>query len=121
SDDPSERGWYHTRLARLDFKSRLTQTLHHASWQLLSPSVSPSGKHVAFLEGWSSDRGLVASEIRILDLATRKDATITAAEAADVTSFEWLDDERLWFAGWSKIGSIYGIVRTDGKLVWSQY
>jgi dipeptidyl aminopeptidase/acylaminoacyl peptidase len=121
SDDPSERGWYHTRLAWLDFKSRLTTTLHESSWQLLSPSVSPSGKSVAFLEGWSSDRGLVASEIRILHLATGKVDTISAAEAADVTSFEWLDDESLSFAGWSKIGSIYGTVRTDGKMVSSQY
>ena len=29
----------------------------------------PSGSRVAFLEGWSSDRGLVASEIRLLDLS----------------------------------------------------
>jgi dipeptidyl aminopeptidase/acylaminoacyl peptidase len=121
SDDPSERGWHHARLARLDFKSGRTTTLHEPRWQLLSPAVSPSEDSVAFLEGWSSDRGLVASEIRILDLTTGNVEVVSVPEAANVTTFDWLDDESLWFAGWSKIGSTYGVVRTDGKVLWSQY
>ena len=31
----------------------------------------------------------------------------TAAEAADVTSFEWLDDESLWFAGNPGVGAYF--------------
>jgi len=121
SDDPSERGWYHTRVVRIDFTTRATTLLHRSSWQLLSPSASPSGKYVAFLEGWSSDRGLVASEIRVLDVITGNLSTIAAAEASDVTSFQWLDDESLWFAGWSRIGAIYGVVKTDGTVLWSRF
>ena len=45
SDDPSERGWYHTRLVRLDFASRASHgPASNRDWQLLSPSASPSGK-----------------------------------------------------------------------------
>ncbi len=51
------------RIARLDFAARTATTLHQSRWQLLFAVASPSGTRVAFLEGWSSDRGLVASEI----------------------------------------------------------
>ena len=121
SDDPSERGWYHTRLVRIDFASRAVTVLHRSDWQLLSPSASPSGERIAFLEGWSSDRGLVASEIKMLDVATGDLSTITAAEASDVTTFQWLDEESLWFAGWSKLGAVYGVVKTDGTVLWSRH
>ena len=69
SEDASERGWYHPKLIRFDFSARQATVIHTSHWQLQSPAVSPAGNRVAFLEGWSSDRGLVASEIRILDLA----------------------------------------------------
>jgi dipeptidyl aminopeptidase/acylaminoacyl peptidase len=121
SDDPSERGWYHTRLARLDFATRSATTLHESRWQLLAPAPSPSGRRIAFLEGWSSDRGLVASPIHVLDLDSERVTSINAAEAADVTTFDWRNDEELWFAGWSKIGAIYGLVGIDGNVRWSQY
>ena len=121
SDDPSERGWYHTRLVRIDFASRAITVLHRSDWQLLSPSASPSGERIAFLEGWSSDRGLVASEIRVLDIATGNLSTIVAAEASDVTTFQWRDEKSLWFAGWSKLGAIYGVIKTDGTVLWSRH
>ena len=74
-------------LARIDFAiARGDDPASHRDWQLLSPSASPSGKRVAFLEGWSSDRGLVASEISILDIATGKLSTVAAAEASDITT-----------------------------------
>ena len=121
SDDPSERGWYHTRIVRTDFASRASKVLHRSEWQLLSPSASPAGKQIAFLEGWSSDRGLVASEIKVLEIATGKLSTIAAAETSDVTTFQWFDEDSLWFAGWSKLGAIYGAVKTDGTVLWSRY
>ena len=70
SADPSERGWYRARLARLDLARRTAEILHESSWQLQGPAADPEGRRVAFLEGWSSDRGLVAGAIRILDLAS---------------------------------------------------
>jgi len=121
SADASERGWYHARLARLDFKKRSVSIIHTPRWQLQSPAVSPSGRRAAFLEGWSSDRGLVASEIRILDLKTGKVMTLASPEASNVTTLEWRDERSLWFAGWSKLGSSYGVIGIDGKVAWSTY
>jgi dipeptidyl aminopeptidase/acylaminoacyl peptidase len=121
SDDPSEGGWYHSRIARVDFATRTAIALHRSEWQLQRPSPSPSGKKVAFTEGWSSDRGLVASEVRVLDLASGKVTTVAADRASDVTTFKWLDEDSLWFAGWSKLGTIYGVAQVNGTVVWSKY
>ena len=68
STDPSERGWYHAKLARLDFAARTAELVYAPGWQIQGPAVDPTGRRVAFLESWSSDRGLVAGEIRLLDL-----------------------------------------------------
>jgi dipeptidyl aminopeptidase/acylaminoacyl peptidase len=38
-----------------------------------------------------------------------------------VTSLDWRDEASLWFAGWSKLGSVYGLIRTDGTVAWSRY
>jgi dipeptidyl aminopeptidase/acylaminoacyl peptidase len=118
SADASERGWYHSRVARIDFATRAVKILHESKWQLQGPVTSPSRKRVAFLEGWSSDRGLVAGEMRILDLATGKVASLALAEQSNITSLSWRDEESLWFAGWSRLGSTYGIVRLDGTFEW---
>jgi dipeptidyl aminopeptidase/acylaminoacyl peptidase len=121
SGDASERGWYHARLVRLDFAKMTAQTLHETAWQMIAPAVSPNGKHVAFLEGWSSDRGLVASTISLLDLESRRITTLDAPVARDVTTMVWRDDQSLWFAGWSKIGVVYGLIGADGNVTWSRY
>lgn len=115
SDDASERGWYHAKLARIAFAARAVEILHESPWQLQGPTASPSRSKIAFLEGWSSDRGLVAGEMRILDLASGKVMSLAASEQSNITSLSWRDDDSLWFAGWSRLGSIYGIIRLDGR------
>ncbi|HKP25129.1 MAG TPA: hypothetical protein VJV39_14780, partial [Dongiaceae bacterium] len=118
SADASERGWYHSKVARIDFATRDATILYESKWQLQGPAASPSGKRVAFLEGWSSDRGLVAGEMRILDLASGKVTSLAPAEQSNITLLSWRDEESLWFAGWSRLGSTYGIVRLDGTFEW---
>ena len=94
--------------------TRRRRCFTRSRWQLQAPAARPSGTRVAFLEGWSSDRGLVASEISILDLATT--ARLSTARAGRHVErhdrWQWRDEDSLWFAGWSKLGSIYGVVRT---------
>src|SRR5262249_40930015 len=118
SADPSERGWYHAKVARLDFANRSATILTESRWQLQSPTASPSGKQVAFLEGCSSDRGLVAGEIRLLDLASGKTTRLAADKNTNISAIQWRDEESLWFAGWSHLGTNYGVVRLDGSFEW---
>jgi dipeptidyl aminopeptidase/acylaminoacyl peptidase len=116
SADASERGWYHSRLARLDFAKGTLEILYEPAWQIQGPAVDPSGRHVGFLESWSSDRGLVAGEIRILELASRRVTTLAADQLANTTSIQWRDASSLWFAGWARLGAVHGVVRLDGTV-----
>ena len=118
SADPSERGWYHSKLARLSFGGRSVEILHETKWQLQGPSVAPSGGRIAFLEGWSSDRGLVAGVVHILDLATGKVTKLAEAEQSNISSLQWRDDNSLWVAGWSRLGCTYGVLLMDGSFAW---
>ena len=118
SSDPSERGWYHTKLARLSFADRAHVILHEPRWQLQCPAVSPSGNRAAFLEGWSSDRGLVAGIVHVLDLATGKVTALAAGEQSNISALEWRDDASLWVAGWSRLGCTYGVLKIDGTFEW---
>ena len=116
SSDPSERGWYHAKLARIDFATRKAAILHSPRWQIQGPAVDPAGKQVAFLEIWSSDRGLVAGEIKLVDLAGGRPSTIASGKLENVTSIQWRDAGSLWFAGWHRLGAVHGVVRLDGTI-----
>jgi len=116
SSDPSERGWYHARLARIDFASRQATVLHEPRWQIMGPAIDPERRRVAFLESWSSDRGLVAGEIHLLDLGSGEVSVLAHGKLENVTSVQWRDENALWFAGWERLGAVHGIVRLDGTI-----
>jgi dipeptidyl aminopeptidase/acylaminoacyl peptidase len=115
SDDPSENGWYRSRLAMLDLERRDLQELWTPERQIQGPAADASGKKVAVIEGWSSDRGLVAGDIRVIDVDTGQ---ATHLDISDVTSLGWIDTTTLWFAGWHETGSRFGEVGDDGSLLW---
>jgi dipeptidyl aminopeptidase/acylaminoacyl peptidase len=104
SDDPSEDGWYKPYLALLAGDS--VTVLHRSDWMLSAPTVDPVGQHVAFIEGWASDRGLLAGEIRVLPLRGGEPRSLDCG--ADATWLGWDRDGRLWFAGWDHLGTAWG-------------
>ena len=109
SDDPREDGWYRPYVVHLPAEAgRPPRLLHRSDWQLASPVVDPRGEQVAFVEGWASDRGLLAGEVRVLAL-NDPGATARALDALiDVTWLSWHDDGRLWLAGWDHLGTAWG-------------
>jgi dipeptidyl aminopeptidase/acylaminoacyl peptidase len=117
SDDPSESGWYRARLALLDLGARTLRDLWRPDRQVQGPAVDPSGTRVAVLEGWSSDRGLVAGDVRVFDLNSGERVEFDPG-LSDVSSVGWLDADSLWFAGWDGFGSRFGIVGLDGDVRW---
>jgi dipeptidyl aminopeptidase/acylaminoacyl peptidase len=110
SEDPTEAGWYHATLIRLDAAGRPARVLRTTAWQLSGPAVSPDGRRVAFIEGWSSDRGLLPGEVFVLPLDDDGGAGPPGplAAAADVTWLSWAADGRLWLAGWQHLGTAWG-------------
>ncbi len=108
SDDPSEDGWYRPYLALFAGGSAPGRILYRSSWQLSSPTVDPAGERIAFIEGWASDRGLLAGEVRWLGLRDTQ-ATPRALDAGvDVTWLSWEPTGRLWLAGWDHLGTAWG-------------
>jgi len=120
SRDASERGWHRAQLLRVDFDSRAVTVLHTPDWQLQGLAASPDGSKLAFVEAWASDRGLVAGEMRILDLATGQVAIHGREQQFNLSSIHWLCNNRLWFAGWQRLGTVYGVMSVDGDVEWQQ-
>ncbi|HEY7659368.1 MAG TPA: S9 family peptidase [Actinomycetota bacterium] len=118
SNDPSESGWYRSRLALLDLGVRTARDLWIPDHQVQGPVADPSGRRVALLEGWSSDRGLVAGDIRVVDLDSGERLPFEPG-ISDITSVGWLDPETLWFAGWEGFGSRFGTIGLNGDVRWA--
>lgn len=109
SDDPTEAGWYHPRLEQLDAAGARQRVLLETAWQLSCPAVSPDGRVAACIEGWASDRGLLAGEVRLLQLdQPGRPAASTLSAELDVTWLSWAAGGRLWLAGWHHLGTAWG-------------
>lgn len=114
SADPSESGWYDADLALLDLGARTHRIVHRPAWQLQSPAISHDGRHVAFVEGWSSDRLTVHGSMTTVEVATG-DTQVLAPEL-DVVSLRWLPDGSVFYVGASGIGTMCGRVALDGAV-----
>ena len=69
SDDPSGSGWYGARLVALDPGNRTARPLYTGKRSLEGVALSPDARHVAVVEGYSSDPGLLIGSVTIVDLA----------------------------------------------------
>jgi dipeptidyl aminopeptidase/acylaminoacyl peptidase len=114
SDDPSESAWYAARLALLDLDSRSARTLHAPEWQIQGPKLSPDGSRVAFVEGFCSDRGILAGTAHVLDVGGGRPRSL--APELDVGVVAWRDDTTLFYAAWRGLGSSCGTIALDGAV-----
>ena len=112
SDEPSESAWYSAYLALLDLESRDADRLYEPEWQIQSPTLV--GSSVCFIEGFCSDRGILAADVKTLDLEQRHVREIEAG--CDVSSLQRRDGDRLWFAGESGLASVCGSLSLDGHV-----
>jgi dipeptidyl aminopeptidase/acylaminoacyl peptidase len=114
SEDPSENGWYRSSIVWLDLRDRSVRVLHRPADQIASPAVSPDGRHVAFVEGWASDRGLVHGTVRVV-ATTPSIAVATGPSPDDVTWVRWRDTSSLWYAGVKGVETAWGWAGVDGS------
>ena len=119
SDDPSESGWYRARLVLIDLPSAAATTLHEPAMQIAYPALSPDGGRVAFVEGFCSDRGILAGETTVV--ATSGGDAAVLAPQIDVSCLVWRDERSLWFAGLSGLCHACGTIALDGSadVLWS--
>ena len=107
SDEPSESAWYDAWLGLIDLEGRSVERVHTPKWQLQAPRISPGGR-VAFVEGFSSDRGTLTGTVHVLGVGP-------IAPELDATWIDFADEETLWVAGWRGAGSFAGRLSLDGS------
>lgn len=115
SGDPSESGWYDSVLGILDPETGAVREIYRPAWQLSPLAAAPSGSRVAVVEGWSSDRGRVCGDIRVVDMATGEVDEL-AWIGVDVVTVAWRTDTTLWFSGWRGMAAVWGWVGVDGTV-----
>jgi len=120
STDPTGSGWYHTTIAVLDFPNRSARHIYKPRWTIEGVRLSPDRSRAAVVEGFSSDAGLLAGSIKVIDLATGA-AHDPSPGLESVSTIDWVDSERLWYVGWNDTGTAIGEVHlVDGlDAVWA--
>jgi dipeptidyl aminopeptidase/acylaminoacyl peptidase len=106
TDDPSESAWYDAWLGLIAIEARTVERVHTPKWQMQGPQISPGGR-VAFVEGFSSDRGTLTGTVHILGVGP-------IAPELDATWIDFADEDTLWVAGWRGPGSFTGRLSIDG-------
>jgi dipeptidyl aminopeptidase/acylaminoacyl peptidase len=113
ADEPSESAWYNAYLALLDFDRRSAERLYEPEWQIQSPRLA--NDRVCFVEGFCSDRGVLAGDVKVLDLESRT-VTEVAVPGCDISFVLPSDDDRMWFAGLRGLGTVCGRLSTTGEV-----
>jgi dipeptidyl aminopeptidase/acylaminoacyl peptidase len=107
TDEPSESAWYDAWIGLIDLDDRSVERVYTPKWQLQSPRISPGGR-VAFVEGFSSDRGTLTGTVHVAGQGP-------IALELHATWIDFADDDTLWVAGWRGAGSFAGRVKLDGS------
>lgn len=110
SDDPRQAGFYTPRLVRIDVHDDSVTDLYSTSWQLAQPRLSPDGRAALAVEGLSIVSGRVVEVDLDTQTATHWD------DVDDVTDLGWLDDQRVWIAGWDGTGSFVAVADRAGVI-----
>ena len=107
TEEPSESAWYDAWIGLIDLETQSVERVHTPKWQLQAPRISPGGR-VAWVEGFSSDRGVVTGTVHVLGQGP-------IAPEHHATWIQFGDEETLWVAGWRDNGSFAGRLSLDGS------
>jgi dipeptidyl aminopeptidase/acylaminoacyl peptidase len=107
TEEPSESAWYDAWIGLIDLDSGEVERVHTPDWQLQAPRISPGGR-VAWLEGFSSDRGTLTGTVHVL----------REGPVAPELHVSWIDfagEDSLWVCGWRGAGTFAGRLSLDGS------
>lgn len=108
---PDEGAWYTATLDIININTNTESTLYSSSRQMGLPVASPSGEHVAVIEGLYSDRAVIAGEVLVVDVVTGSSSTLEVNNV-DVSQLEWQGNERLFFIGIRGLDTVAGSIET---------
>lgn len=121
SPGPGEGLWYSASLHIVEIQSGSSREIYQPRDQLGWPAASPSGQSVAVVEAVCSDRWVVAGDLLLLDVASKKIKRIDT-QGVDITHTEWLSDQHLLFAGHREpetVVGMYDMTTQEFTTVWS--
>lgn len=120
SDAPYEGAWYCASLHLIDSRSGTRRVLYQPRYQIGDLSASPDGKTIAVVEATSSDRGLVAGELLLIDRTSEVRRCQT--HGVDVTFTSFASNTQLWYAGHRSFQTVVGAcdIRTgECREIWA--
>lgn len=121
SAGPSEGLWYTARLRIIEISTANSRELYAPRDQIGWPATSPSGRHLAIVEGVCSDRWIVAGDLLLIDVASGLTLPLDT-QGVDVTYTEWRSDQRLLLAGHrgpDTVVGMYDIATATFAEIWS--
>ena len=101
TDEPSESAWYDAWIGLIDLDARTVERVHTPKWQLQCPRISPGGR-VAWIEGFSSDRGDAHRH------GARPRRRARSRRSSTSRWIDFADEDTLWVAGWRGAGTFVG-------------
>jgi dipeptidyl aminopeptidase/acylaminoacyl peptidase len=107
TDEPSESAWYEAWVGLIDLEARSVERVHEPKWQLQAPRISAGGR-VAWIEGFSSDRGVATGAVHVFGEGV-------VAPELHATWIDFADEDSLWVAGWRDNGSFAGRLSLDAS------
>ena len=109
-----ESDWYTAAIAVYQLAGGARQVAgYQPRWQLGVPRLAPGGQRLAFLEGVCSDRGILAGELMVADIAPG-DLAPRPLGPDNVKYLEWRDGESLLYAAADGARSLIGTAGTGG-------
>jgi dipeptidyl aminopeptidase/acylaminoacyl peptidase len=115
SAHPGEGYWYAAHVALIVAHSGDCRTLYTPRDQLGLHAASPSGEHLVIVESLCSDRGQVAGEARVIEIASGTLRTLNI-HGVDVSHAEWRSDNLLLLAGHRGLQTVVGTYDMDGDV-----
>ena len=103
SSSPGEEAWYRADLALFDLPGVgegpwSPRVLHATDDQVGRPSASPSGRRIAIVESFCSDRSLVAGDLVVLEADGGESRRLDTL-GTDVAHSSWRGDDVVFFIG----------------------
>ena len=108
SEDPSDGGWYHGRIATIDLETGEIVALYTPEFQVECPRISPDHRWLAWTENICSDRGFTAGTVNVLHIDSGERREL--ATETDVTELEWIDEFTLRVCGPRGTHAVVGLV-----------
>ena len=112
SNDPGEDAWYDSTLALIDVATGQDRALYETGTilrQVGVPAGNPSGSRLAVIQALSSDRGIMAGDLLLVDPTSGR-ATAVDTHGVDVTHVAWRDDDHLLWVGLRGLDTVAGEV-----------